>query len=80
MKCLSLRCFLKFSDMNRFKVIFALWVVLLAWCVFISTSTHMNVIVIVFAFLGSLVWFAHIEENMNENEVKFLEKLFDINK
>ena len=42
--------------------------------------THMNVIVIAFAFLGSLVWFAHIEENMNENEVKFLEKLFDINK
>ena len=64
--------------MNRFKVIFALWVVLLVWCAFFSTSTHMNVIVIAFAFMGSLVWFAHIEKKMNKNELRTFNSLRNI--
>ena len=56
--------------MNRFKILFTLWVVLLAWCDFFSASPHMNIIIIAFAFIGSLVWFDHIENTMNDSELK----------
>ena len=64
--------------MNRYKIMFALWGVLLGWCAFISASPYMNGIVIAFAFVGSMVWFGHIEKNMNKSELRFFNNLRNI--
>lgn len=59
------------KKINRFKVLFALWAVLIAYCAFISTNVYFDVTAI---FLGILLFIggvAYIEENMNEKEERF---------
>lgn len=73
------KCLIKiFFNMNRFKIMLALWIVLLGWCAFISVSPHMNAIAIGLAFVGSMVWFAHIEKKMNKNELRTFNRLRNV--
>ena len=62
---------------NRFYILFALWIMLLGWCV-TNENVHINAFVLFFGFLFLLYGFAYIDENKNEKEKKFTEKLENI--
>ena len=60
---------------NRFKVLFAVWALLLAYCAFVSTNVYFNVCAI-FGGSCALIWgFACIAENMNEKEKRFFNRI-----
>ena len=56
---------------NRFKVLFVLWAILLGYCAFISTNVYFNAIAIFGGFCALILGFAYVEENMNEKEERF---------
>lgn len=60
---------------NRFKVLFALWAFLLAYCAFVSTNVYFNVCAIFGGFCALILRFAYIVENMNEKEKTFFNGL-----
>lgn len=64
--------------MNRYKNMLGIWMCLLSWCIFVSASIYVNGIVIAFAFVGSMVWFGHIEKSMNESELRTFNTLRNI--
>lgn len=63
---------------NRFYILFALLAILLGYCVFISTNVYVNAFLLFFGFLFLVCGFAYIDENKNEKEEKFSEKLENI--
>lgn len=62
---------------NRFYILFALWIMLLGWCV-TNENVYINAFVLFFGFLFLLCGFAYIDENKNEKEEKYTEKLENI--
>ena len=52
---------------NRFYILFALWIMLLGWCV-TNENVYINAFVLFFGFLFLLCGFAYIDENKNEKE------------
>lgn len=65
------------KNINRFKILFALWAILLAYCIFVSTSVHFNAIAIFCGSYALILGFAYVEDNMNEKEKTFFNKLFN---
>ena len=63
------------KNINRFKILFALWAILLGYCALISTNAYINVIMIVLGFCAFILGFAYIEEHMTEKEKRFFNKL-----
>ena len=62
---------------NRFYILFALWAILLGWCI-TNENVYVNAFVLFFGFLFLLCGFAYVDENKNENEEKFTEILENI--
>lgn len=62
---------------NRFYIVFALWAILLGWCV-INENVYVNGFVLFFGFLFLVCGLAYVIENKNEKEEKFTEKLANI--
>lgn len=60
---------------NRFKVIFALWVMLLGFCAFVSNNQYFNAFVIFFGFLSAILCAAYVLDNMTEKEERFFNNL-----
>ena len=63
------------KQINRFKVLIALWAILLGYCALISTNVYLNAIVLFFGFCAALVGFAYVEEHMTEKEERFFNNL-----
>ena len=63
------------KQINRFKVLIALWTILLAYCVFISTNVYFNAFVLFFSFCALILGFAYIEDDMTEKEERFFNNL-----
>lgn len=63
------------KQINRFKVLIALWTILLGYCVFISTNVYFNAFVLFFSFCALILGFAYVEEDMNEKEERFFNNL-----
>lgn len=63
------------KHVNRFKVLFALWAILLGYCALICTNEVINIILIVLGFCAFILGFAYIEEHMTEKEKRFFNKL-----
>lgn len=66
------------KKINRFKILFFLWGALLYYCAVISTNVYINAILLFFGFMLLLCGFAYVDENKNEKEEKFSEKLANI--
>lgn len=47
------------------------------YCVFLSNNVYINLMIIILSFLVSLFAFGHVLENMNEKEIKYIQKLVD---
>lgn len=62
---------------NRFYILFVLWIMLLGWCV-TNEKVYINAFVLFFGFLFLLYGLAYVDENKNEKEEKFIEKLENI--
>lgn len=62
---------------NRFYILFALYAMLLGWCV-TNDNVYVNACVIYVGALLLLCGLAYVDENMNEKEKKFTEKLANI--
>ena len=63
------------KQINRFKVLIALWAILLGYCAFISTNVYFNAFVLFFGFCALILGFAYVEEDMNEKEERFFNNL-----
>lgn len=63
------------KKINRFKVMFALWAMLLAYCTFISTNVYFNAVIIFVGAMLTILACAHICETMTEKEETFFNKL-----
>ena len=63
------------KQINRFKVLIALWTILLAYCVFISKNVYFNAFVLFFGFCALILGFAYIEDDMTEKEERFFNNL-----
>lgn len=62
---------------NRFYILFALWALLLGWCV-TNENVYVNAFVLFFGFLFTLYGLAYIDENKNESEKIFTKKIENI--
>lgn len=62
---------------NRFYILFALWALLLGWCV-TNENVYVNAFVLFFGFLFTLYALAYIDENKSESEKNFTKKLENI--
>ena len=62
---------------NRFYILFALWALLLGWCV-TNENVYANAFVLFFGFLFTLYGLAYIGENKSESEKNFTKKLENI--
>jgi uncharacterized membrane protein HdeD (DUF308 family) len=65
------------KNINRFKVLFAMWAVLLAYCALISTNVYFNAFALFFGLCALVLGFAHVGENMTEKEERFFNNLAD---
>lgn len=63
------------KQINRFKVLIALWAILLGYCAFISTNVYFNAIALFFGLCALILGFAYVEEDMNEKEERFFNNL-----
>lgn len=63
------------EKINRFKVLFALWAILLGYCAFINTNVHFIVIAVFFGYCALVLGFAYVLDNMNEKEKRFFNKI-----
>lgn len=63
---------------DRYKVLTILWFLTIAWCCFFSSSTYINLIVIVFGFFGMILGFGYVEKNMNKKELRTFKKLHEL--
>lgn len=62
---------------NRFYILFALWALLLGWCV-TNKNVYVNAFVLFFGFLFTLYGLAYVDENKSEGEKNFTKKLENI--
>lgn len=62
---------------NRFYILFALWALLLGWCV-TNENVYVNAFVLFFGFLFTLYALAYIDENKNDIEKIFTKKIENI--
>lgn len=62
-------------QINRFKVLFVLWGVLLAWCVIVSTNVYLNMFLICVGFIAVICAGAYVAEHANNKEQKYMKKL-----
>ena len=60
--------------MNRFKLIFATWLVILTLCV-VCSNPYVNCGIILAAVLGSIFAYGHIEKTANKSELRFINEL-----
>lgn len=60
--------------MNRFKVIFAIWLVILAFCV-VCSNPYVNCGIIVTMLFISIFAYGHIEKTANKSELRFINEL-----
>ena len=63
------------KQINRFKVLIALWAILLGYCALISTNVYFNAIALFFGFCALICGFAYVEEHMTEKEERFFNNL-----
>ena len=63
------------KQINRFKVLIALWAILLGYCAFISTNVYFNAIALFFGLCALILGFAYVEEDMTEKEERFFNNL-----
>lgn len=63
------------KQINRFKVLIALWAILLGYCAFISTNVYFNAIALFFGLCALILGFAYVEERMTEKEKRFFNNL-----
>lgn len=63
---------------NRFKVLIILWILTIGWCCFFSSSTYINLIVIVLGFFAMILGFGYVESNMNKKELRTFKKLHEL--
>jgi len=66
------------NKINRFKVLFALWAILLGYCAFISTNVYFNACAIFVGFCALICGFCYVEEHMNEKEERFFNNTLNI--
>lgn len=62
---------------NRFYILFALWALLLGWCV-VNENAYVNALMLFFGFLSLVCALAYIDENKNESEKNFTKKIENI--
>lgn len=62
---------------NRFYILFALWALLLGWCV-TNENVYVNALMLFFGFLSLVYALAYVDENKNESEKIFTKKLENI--
>ena len=63
------------KQINRFKVLIALWAILLGYCAFISTNVYFNAIALFFGLCALILGFAYVEDDMTEKEERFFNNL-----
>lgn len=63
------------KNINRFKVLIALWAILLGYCALISTNVYFNAIALFFGLCALILGFAYVEEHMTEKEERFFNNL-----
>ena len=66
------------NKINRFKVLFALWAILLGYCAFFSTNVYFNVCAIFVGFHALICGFCFVEKNMNKKEERFFNNMLNI--
>lgn len=62
---------------NRFYILFALWALLLGWCV-ANENVYVNALILFFGFLSLVYALAYVVENINDIEKNFTKKLENI--
>ena len=67
--------YINMNNINRFKVLFAMWAFLLAYCAFVSTNVYFNAFALFFGFCALILGFAYVEEHMTEKEERFFNNL-----
>ena len=60
---------------NRFKVLYAVWVFLLVYCTFVSTNVYFNVCAVFGGYCALILGFAYVLYNMNEKEKRFFNRI-----
>jgi uncharacterized membrane protein HdeD (DUF308 family) len=63
------------KQINRFKVLIALWAILLGYCALISTNVYFNAIALFIGLCALILGFAYVEEHMTEKEERFFNNL-----
>lgn len=63
------------KQINRFKVLIALWAILLGYCALISTNVYFNGFVLFFGFCALCLGFAYVEKHMTEKEERFFNNI-----
>lgn len=63
------------KNINRFKVLIALWAILLGYCALISTNVYFNAFALFFGFCALILGFSYVEEHMTEKEERFFNNL-----
>lgn len=61
--------------MNRFKLILALWVALLGFCMFVSTNTCVNGIMLFLGFCMCIAACAYVFNDVTQKELTFIKNL-----
>ena len=67
--------YINMNNINRFKVLFAMWAFLLAYCAFISTNVYFNAIAIFGGLCALILGFAYVLDNMNGKEKRFFNRI-----
>jgi 4-hydroxybenzoate polyprenyltransferase len=66
------------KQVNRFKLAFGIWVLILLYMCFFSTSVYFNVVVFSISFFAIVYAFSHIFAKMNKREEKFMKSLITL--
>ena len=63
------------KQINRYYLVFGFWAAILFYTAFISNNVYFNGILLFFGFILTILGFAYIDENENEQERKLSEKI-----